>query len=49
MVEPLFHKDDLNAEVGSVIELDGPEGKHAVSVGYSAKRWQGFACSWKCS
>jgi 16S rRNA (uracil1498-N3)-methyltransferase len=32
MVEPLFHKDNLNAEVGSVIELDGPEGKHAVSV-----------------
>jgi len=32
MVEPLFHKDNLNAEVGSEIELDGPEGKHAVSV-----------------
>jgi 16S rRNA (uracil1498-N3)-methyltransferase len=32
MVEPLFHKDSLVAEVGSVIELDGPEGKHAVQV-----------------
>ena len=32
MVEPLFHKDNLSAEVGSVIELDGPEGKHAVQV-----------------
>lgn len=32
MVEPLFHKENLIAEVGSVIELDGPEGKHAVQV-----------------
>jgi len=32
MVEPLFHKDNLSAVVGSTIELDGPEGKHAVQV-----------------
>ncbi len=32
MVEPLFHKDNLVAEVGSLVELDGPEGKHAVQV-----------------
>lgn len=32
MVEPLFHKDNLTAAVGSTIELDGPEGKHAVQV-----------------
>ena len=32
MVEPLFHKDNLLAEVGSLVELDGPEGKHAVQV-----------------
>ncbi|MFZ4117902.1 MAG: 16S rRNA (uracil(1498)-N(3))-methyltransferase [Rhodoluna sp.] len=32
MVEPLFHKDNLIAVVGSTIELDGPEGKHAVQV-----------------
>ena len=32
MVEPLFHKDNLVAEVGSLIQLDGPEGKHAVQV-----------------
>lgn len=32
MVEPLFHKDHLVAEVGSLVELDGPEGKHAVQV-----------------
>jgi len=32
MVEPLFHKDNLRAVVGSTIELDGPEGKHAVQV-----------------
>ena len=32
MVEPLFHKDNLVAEVGSIVELDGPEGKHAVQV-----------------
>ena len=32
MVEPLFHKDKLDATVGSVITLDGPEGKHAVQV-----------------
>jgi 16S rRNA (uracil1498-N3)-methyltransferase len=32
MVEPLFHKDSLVAEVGLVIELNGPEGKHAVQV-----------------
>ena len=32
MVEPLFHKDSLVAEVGSLVELDGPEGKHAVQV-----------------
>jgi 16S rRNA (uracil1498-N3)-methyltransferase len=32
MVEPLFHKDNLVAELGSLVELDGPEGKHAVQV-----------------
>jgi 16S rRNA (uracil1498-N3)-methyltransferase len=32
MVEPLFHKENLVAIVGSKIELDGPEGKHAVQV-----------------
>ena len=32
MVEPLFHKDHLVSEVGSLVELDGPEGKHAVQV-----------------
>lgn len=32
MVEPLFHKENLVAEVGSLVELDGPEGKHAVQV-----------------
>jgi len=32
MVEPLFHKGNLVAEVGSLVELDGPEGKHAVQV-----------------
>ncbi len=32
MVEPLFHKDNLTASVGQVIELDGPEGKHAAQV-----------------
>jgi 16S rRNA (uracil1498-N3)-methyltransferase len=32
MVEPLFHKENLVAIVGSMIELDGPEGKHAVQV-----------------
>ena len=32
MVEPLFHKENLVAVVGSAIELDGPEGKHAVQV-----------------
>ena len=32
MVEPLFHKDNLVAKVGSLVELDGPEGKHAVQV-----------------
>jgi len=32
MVEPLFHIDNLIAVVGSTIELDGPEGKHAVQV-----------------
>jgi 16S rRNA (uracil1498-N3)-methyltransferase len=32
MVEPLFHKDNLVGEVGSLVELDGPEGKHAVQV-----------------
>ena len=33
MVEPLFIKDELSgAQVGSTIELAGPEGKHAVSV-----------------
>lgn len=32
MVEPLFHKDNLVAEVGSLVQLDGPEGKHAVQV-----------------
>ena len=32
MVEPLFHKKNLVAGVGSTIELDGAEGKHAVQV-----------------
>jgi len=32
MVEPLFHKENLVATAGSKIELDGPEGKHAVQV-----------------
>jgi 16S rRNA (uracil1498-N3)-methyltransferase len=32
MVEPLFHKDNLVAEVGSLVDLDGSEGKHAVQV-----------------
>jgi 16S rRNA (uracil1498-N3)-methyltransferase len=32
MVEPLFHKENLAAMAGSKIELDGPEGKHAVQV-----------------
>jgi 16S rRNA (uracil1498-N3)-methyltransferase len=32
MVEPLFHKDNLVAEIGSLVELEGPEGKHAVQV-----------------
>jgi 16S rRNA (uracil1498-N3)-methyltransferase len=32
MVEPLFHQDNLVAEVGSLVDLDGPEGKHAVQV-----------------
>lgn len=32
MVEPLFHKENLLAVVGSTIELDGAEGKHAVQV-----------------
>jgi 16S rRNA (uracil1498-N3)-methyltransferase len=32
MVEPLFHKDSLNVQLGQVIELDGPEGKHAAQV-----------------
>lgn len=32
MVEPLFHKDNLVAEVDSLVELDGSEGKHAVQV-----------------
>lgn len=32
MVEPLFHKENLTAAVGGVVELDGPEGKHAVQV-----------------
>jgi 16S rRNA (uracil1498-N3)-methyltransferase len=32
MVEPLFHKENLVAVVGSTIELDGAEGKHAVQV-----------------
>ena len=32
MVEPLFHKDNLVADVGSLVELDGSEGKHAVQV-----------------
>lgn len=32
MVEPLFHKENLTAVVGSTIELDGAEGKHAVQV-----------------
>ncbi len=32
MVEPLFHKENINAVVGATIELDGPEGKHAVQV-----------------
>jgi 16S rRNA (uracil1498-N3)-methyltransferase len=32
MVEPLFHKENLIASIGDVVELDGPEGKHAVQV-----------------
>ena len=32
MVEPLFHTENLIATVGDVVELDGPEGKHAVQV-----------------
>lgn len=32
MVEPLFHKDNLLVAVGATVELDGPEGKHAVQV-----------------
>jgi len=32
MVEPLFHKDNLEVAVGSTVTLDGPEGKHAVQV-----------------
>ena len=32
MVEPLFHKENLDAAVGAVVELSGPEGKHAVQV-----------------
>jgi 16S rRNA (uracil1498-N3)-methyltransferase len=32
MVEPLFYKEDLQATVGSVVTLTGPEAKHAVSV-----------------
>ena len=32
MVEPLFHKDHLVSEVGSLVELDGPGGKHGVQV-----------------
>jgi len=32
MVEPLFYKEDLQAAVGSVVTLSGPEAKHAVSV-----------------
>jgi 16S rRNA (uracil1498-N3)-methyltransferase len=32
MVEPLFLIENLVAEFGSVVELDGPEGKHAVQV-----------------
>jgi 16S rRNA (uracil1498-N3)-methyltransferase len=32
MVEPLFHKENLTTAVGAVVELDGPEGKHAVQV-----------------
>jgi len=33
MVEPLFHKDNLDdASVGSVVELSGPEAKHAITV-----------------
>lgn len=32
MVEPLFHKENLVAEIGSLVELNGPEGKHAVQV-----------------
>ena len=32
MVEPLFYKEALQATVGSVVTLTGPEAKHAVSV-----------------
>ena len=32
MVEPLFHKDNLEVSAGSTVPLDGPEGKHAVQV-----------------
>jgi 16S rRNA (uracil1498-N3)-methyltransferase len=32
MVEPLFYKEDIQAAVGSVVTLSGPEAKHAVSV-----------------
>jgi 16S rRNA (uracil1498-N3)-methyltransferase len=32
MVEPLFHKDNLEVAAGSTVTLDGPEGKHAVQV-----------------
>jgi 16S rRNA (uracil1498-N3)-methyltransferase len=32
MVEPLFHKDNLEVAAGATVTLDGPEGKHAVQV-----------------
>ena len=33
MVEPLFHKDNLkDAAIGAVVELTGPEAKHAITV-----------------
>ncbi len=33
MVEPLFHKDNLiDAAIGAVVELSGPEAKHAITV-----------------
>ncbi|MBJ7280658.1 MAG: 16S rRNA (uracil(1498)-N(3))-methyltransferase [Rhodoluna sp.] len=32
MVEPLFYMEGLQAAVGSVVTLTGPEAKHAVSV-----------------